>query len=504
MVNIFTLFFKKKHISFAFLVIILASTILFSACENKHETKIPKSLDELAEGKVAVLLGSVQDLKVTKECKNSEMMRMASCPELLTAVEKGLADYAVLDSASIVGANITGRGMQVNFTLPDHMPIAMAFRHDDTELCAQFNQFLAEIEKSGLLNEIRERWMTDKVLTAKMPKINIPTTGTPIRVATLDNDFPATFIKDGEFAGLTTELAYRFAEYIGRPIELKAYEFSSTIPTLVTGKADMIACFMAVTEERSKSVLFSDPYYMSGSACIGRSADSKAMNDNGLWSKLKSGFEKNIIAEQRWKLLVDGLWETIFISIFAILFGTVIGCMICALRMSRRQLCRGIAIAYVEIMRGVPILVFLMVMFYIVFATSKVTATWVAIIAFAMNFGAYVSEMFRTGIEGVDHGQVEAGRALGFSKSSTFVNFVLPQALRNVFPVFKGEAVSLIKNTSVVGYIAIQDLTKASDIIRSRTFDAFFPLIIITIIYFILAWLLGVGLDYLNKKTTRR
>ena len=153
-----------------------------------------------------------------------------------------------------------------------------------------------------------------------------------------------------------------------------------------------------------------------------------------------------------------------------------------------------------DIVRGVPVLVFLMVMFYIVFASSGITARWVAIIAFAINFGSYTSEMFRTGIKGVDRGQTEAGLAMGFTPFATFRLFVVPQALKNIIPVFKGEAVSLIKNTSVVGYIAIQDLTKVSDIIRSRTFDAFFPLIFISIIYFILAWLLGKFLDRMAGK----
>lgn len=111
--------------------------------------------------------------------------------------------------------------------------------------------------------------------------------------------------------------------------------------------------------------------------------------------------------------------------------------------------------------------------------------------------------MFRTGINSVDPGQTEAGRAMGFSKVKTFLLIVVPQAVKQILPVYKGEAISLIKNTSIVGYIAIQDLTKVSDIIRSRTFDAFFPLIVISIIYLILAWLLGLLLDYLHKKSLK-
>lgn len=498
------MFTSKRKSLFLFIVILLLSTLLISGCKSKQDTQVPKSLEELNGSKVSVLMGSIQDVKATKLCPNSEIMRFNSVPEALAAVENGLADYVIVDSVAIVGAGLSERGMQLDFCLNDFMPIASAFRFDEKELCEKYNEFLAEIKQEPVLKEMQGRWLTDKAQISTMPPIDVPSTGTPLKIGMLINDFPLSFIKDGEWAGYEVELMYRFGVYIGRPIEIVGYEFAAILAALSTNKIDMITSCLAITEERSKNVLFSDPYYQCQNVCVGRSIDNNTQGNSDLWGKIKKGFQNNLIAEKRWKLLLDGLWETIVISFFAILLGTVFGSIICALRMSRRKICRGFAIGYIEIMRGIPILVFLMVMFYIVFAPTKVTATWVAIIAFAMNFGAYVSEMFRTGIQGVDHGQVEAGRALGFSKRSTFVNFILPQALRNVFPIFKGESISLIKNTSIVGYIAIQDLTKASDIIRSRTFDAFFPLIVITILYFILAWLLGLGLDYLHKKTTGR
>jgi ABC-type amino acid transport system permease subunit len=125
----------------------------------------------------------------------------------------------------------------------------------------------------------------------------------------------------------------------------------------------------------------------------------------------------------------------------------------------------------------------------------------VAIAAFGMNFAAYVSEMFRTGIEGIDKGQSEAGLAMGFTPVQTFGFIILPQMVQRILPVYKGEFISLVKMTSIVGYIAVQDLTKASDIIRSRTFDAFFPLIMVTVLYFVIAWALMQGLQYLERRT---
>ncbi len=223
--------------------------------------------------------------------------------------------------------------------------------------------------------------------------------------------------------------------------------------------------------------------------------------DKSMWDNICDRFNNNLIKEKRWKLILDGLWNTVLISIMSILLGTTIGVGICALRMSKSTVCQAIAKAYINLIRGIPVLVLLMILFYIVFAQVGLDAVVVSIIAFALNFAAYVSEMFRSGLDGIDPGQRKAGIAMGFTNFQTFRYIILPQAVKRVLPVFKGESISLVKTTSIVGYIAVADLTKASDIIRSRTFDAFFPLIVITIIYFILAWLLGKALDLIGKSS---
>jgi polar amino acid transport system substrate-binding protein len=169
--------------------------------------------------------------------------------------------------------------------------------------------------------------------------------------------------------------------------------------------------------------------------------------------------------------------------------------------MSSRTVLNLPARIYINILRGMPVLVLLMLIFYVVFASVDINPVLVAVIAFGMNFAAYVSEIFRSGIEGIGKGQIEAGIAMGFTKFKTFVYIVLPQTVQRILPVYKGEFISLVKMTSIVGYIAVQDLTKASDIIRSRTFDAFFPLVMVAILYFVIAWILMLGLEYLERIT---
>ena len=169
--------------------------------------------------------------------------------------------------------------------------------------------------------------------------------------------------------------------------------------------------------------------------------------------------------------------------------------------MSKNKFFNITAKIYISILRGTPVLVILMLIFYVVFGSVNINPIIVATIAFGMNFGAYAAEIFRSGIEGIEKGQMEAGIAMGFNKLKTFIYIILPQTVRRILPIYKGEFISLVKMTSIVGYIAVQDLTKASDIIRSRTFDAFFPLIMIAILYFIISWVLIQALDYLEKIT---
>ena len=215
-------------------------------------------------------------------------------------------------------------------------------------------------------------------------------------------------------------------------------------------------------------------------------------------------FYNNLIAEDRYRMILDGLQVTLIITVCAVILGTILGGLICWMRMSRHAWLQKTAKVYIDIMRGTPVLVILMLMYYVVMAPLEATGIVVAVITFGMNAAAYISEMLRTAIQGIDRGQTEAGLALGYTPTQAFVRIVLPQVVRSVLPVYQGEVVSLLKGTSIVGYIAVTDMTRASDLIRSRTFDAFFPLIVTALIYFFMAWLIGRLLTALQNKEYRK
>ena len=211
-------------------------------------------------------------------------------------------------------------------------------------------------------------------------------------------------------------------------------------------------------------------------------------------------FYNNLIAEDRYRMILDGLQVTLIITVCAVILGTILGGLICWMRMSRHAWLQKVAKVYIDIMRGTPVLVVLMLMYYVIMAPLEATGVAVAIVTFGMNTAAYIGEMLRSAIQGIDRGQTEAGLALGYTPRQTFIRIVLPQVIKSVMPVYEGEVVSLLKGTSIVGYIAVADMTRASDLIRSRTFDAFFPIIITAIIYFFMAWLIGRLLKSLVEK----
>lgn len=221
-------------------------------------------------------------------------------------------------------------------------------------------------------------------------------------------------------------------------------------------------------------------------------------------NNIAESFQNNLLAENRYQMILDGLQVTLLITFCAAVLGTLLGGLVCWARMSRRTWLQRIAKVYIDLMRGTPVLVLLMLMYYVFMAPLEATGIVVAIVSFAMNISAYIAETLRSGIESIDKGQTEAGLALGFKPVQVFVRIILPQVVRAVMPVYLGEIINLLKGTSIVGYIAVMDMTRASDLIRSRTFDAFFPLIATAAIYFLVAWLIGLLLNGLLERRRLR
>lgn len=207
-----------------------------------------------------------------------------------------------------------------------------------------------------------------------------------------------------------------------------------------------------------------------------------------MWENFVDTFYLNFIAEERWKYLTGGLQNTLIITFFACLLGIVLGFLVSMIRVTyertgKMKLPNAICTLYLTVIRGTPVVLQLLIIYFVVFGSVRIDKILVAVLAFGINSGAYVAEIFRSGIMAVDQGQMEAGRSLGFNYRQTMWYIIMPQALKNVLPALCNEFIALLKETSVSGYLAIQDLTKGGDIIRSQTWSAYMPLLAVAAIY---------------------
>ena len=232
---------------------------------------------------------------------------------------------------------------------------------------------------------------------------------------------------------------------------------------------------------------------------------------NGLYQS----FVKTFITDDRWVQLLNGLLVTVEITLFAAAIGIAIGFLIAIIRSTydmnlSGKKCRSfgdyilkivnfICNIYITVIRGTPVVIQLMIMYFIVFASSR-DGIIAAIISFGINSGAYVAEIVRSGIMSIDKGQFEASRSLGFDYKSTMIHVIIPQAFKNILPALGNEFIVLVKETSVAGYVSIQDLTYVGNLIRSRTYEAFFPIIAVALIYLVIVLIL----TFLLKKLERR
>ncbi len=208
------------------------------------------------------------------------------------------------------------------------------------------------------------------------------------------------------------------------------------------------------------------------------------------FQKFISDFERNFIQDNRWKYITDGLKTTLLVTFLALILGVALGFLVAIIRSTydktkRLKVLNFFCEIYITVIRGTPVVVQLLIIMYVIFESVMIDKVIVAVLAFGLNSGAYVAEIVRSGIMAVDNGQFEAGRSLGFNYTQTMVYIIMPQAFKNVLPALGNEFIVLLKETSVAGYVALQDLTKGGDIIRSRTYS-YMPLIATAVIYLVM------------------
>lgn len=443
---------------------------------------------------LGALTGSYLDQLALETIPGVSIQYYDDMASMLLALENGYVDGALSDLplATLAAARQRSLAVFPKTIAPDSYGLGLP---KGSPLTPQVNAIIEKFAADGTLDALEEKWLgaDESAKTIDVEEYDAP--NGKLRYVHDPSMEPMSYVGEGgESLGYEVELVTLIARELGMEPEITQGNFNSLIPMLMSGRADIVSGSISITEERKESIDFATAHYTSGAVLVVRAADlgaaATAANEGGFWAGLADSFRKTFVEENRWQMILSGLGVTVVISLCAALLGSVLGFGLCLVRRSRNKPASVLAAAFIRLVQGIPTLVLLMVLYYIVFARTMLNGVVIAILAFSINFGVYVSEMIRTGIDAVDKGQWEAAAALGFGRTKTFTKVIAPQAARHILPVYKGELISMVKMTSVVGYIAVEDLTKATDLIRSRTFEAFFPLMVTAVIYFLLAWAL--------------
>ena len=480
----------KRFILYISLCVILP--LVLPGCAKNEAAREPHSEAELSGLTLATSNGTYYQMKYSQR-EDVKVYTANIETDAIQAVRQGKADVYVSDEVLLTAEDQKRLGMKMAFRGEECFDVAFAVKKGNTELLEQLNAFLA----TAPLHEITEHWINGAPYVEE-PPYTLDPNSKPLHCVTGANITPIAYLCDeGEWKGIDPDILRRFAHSQGREFVMSLQDLGAAIIGLETGQADIVSANLIITPERLKSVDFSTSYYKChpGYFVVDKSSGSRM----ALLERLKM----NLVTENRWRLITDGLAVTLIITLCSILFGSILGAGVCVCRRSKRKWVRKSADIYSDFINGIPTLVLLLIMFYVVFASSGLNATIVAIITFSLCFASSSGAIFDNAISSVPVGQTEAGLSLGFTPYKTFTGIVFPQAVCKGINLYIGECISLLKNTSIVGYIAIQDITRASDLIRSRTFDALVPLLIVTILYFVLAWILRRLLLLIIKKEAR-
>ncbi len=492
---------RREVIDFSDPIYTSETAFLVRSGEASGGGQVITELSQLNGKRIAVSTGSTFDEIVDSNFQGAQKLYYNNYADMAEALKQNKLDGFLVDEPVIrvLSTEVSGVTWLPDMLRKDDYAIAMAKTDKGARLQKEMNEYLAKIRSDGTLQEIEDIWFgTDEAAQTVEDPANLPAVNGTIEYAGAPGMEPLSYMKNNRLMGYEVDLVTRFCREYGYGLHIQIVEFATMLTGLEADKYDIGAGGITVSDERAEKMNFTDPTY-SGGVVVAVASGEK--DDGGsFFERLALSFEKTFIRENRWEMILSGLGVTAIISLFSALFGTILGFAMCMARRSRYRVLSGIVACFVGVIQGVPLLVLLMVLFYIIFAGVNISGVTVAIVAFSVNFAAYVSEMMRTGIEAVDKGQWEAAEALGFDRVGTFTRIIAPQAARHVLPVYRGEFISLVKMTSIVGYIAVQDLTRVTDLIRSATFEAFFPLIASAVIYFLLAWLLTSALVLLEKR----
>ena len=417
----------------------------------------------------------------------TQVERFTKTADAIQALMQGKVDCVVEDEQPAKAFVAQNEGLAILPHAFSSEPYAFCVAHGRRDLVERINHALRLLANDGTLNAIVHRHVVDKMSIAYQPKTIGRPNGTLV-VATNATFQPYEYYDNGRVVGIDIDIMQAVADVLGMKLQVEDMNFDAVVTSVQTGKADVGAAALTVTPDRLRNVSFTEPYARSRQVIIVKAAHGGVRSQS-----VAQKFRQDFLVEGRYLYLLQGLGNTLVITLCAIVRTTHD-------RTGRYIVLNALCKFYLVIIRGTPTMVQLLIIYYVIFAAADVSKVLVAIVAFGINSSAYLAEVVRSGIMSIDRGQSEAGRSLGLSYSQTMRLIILPQAFKNVLPAIGNELITLLKETSISGYIGLVDLTKGSDIIRSITYDAMLPLGVVALIYLAIVLSLSSAVGTLEKK----
>ena len=482
-----------------FLLLLLAFPAAVGAAQPELE-----GFEDLNGKTVGMLTGApFEELIRNKAPDVKQVQYFSSIPDMQMALEgKKIDAYLMNNAVAELALSNDDRLAMFPHSLGDTV-FGFAMKKGSAEV-SDWQEACAHISEETK-QELWKKWTGADDSIKNIPEQNWPGEAGTIHVAAGDTLPPSSYRGEGgELIGFDIEMILLMAKELDVHVVFDGMEFASVMPSVESGKA-MLGCGSIVVNDERREVVDFVEYYPASFVLLVRAADESAGTGNGI----AGSFYRTFIKDARYKMVLSGLGLTLVTTVFSGILGLLVAFGLVFLRRRNHRVSNRLIALYSSLIAGIPAVVILMVLYFVVFGAVHISAVFVAIIGFSLIFGARAYGVIWNAVGAVDEGQQEAALALGYSPQQAFREIILPQARRIYMPLLQTQLVTLLKETSIAGYITVLELTRVGDLIRSRTMEAFFPLISIALIYYLLTWILSklisrYELHFKNARKARR
>ena len=465
-------------------------TLLLLLCLTgcgKKETQF-STVEDLAGKTIAAKKGTIHSavIKKTPELADAEILYADSSADGLAMLFSGKVDALADDY--VTAKVMTGRynGILLLDKSLDDSVYGFAFSKNHA-LIPLFNKTIAELNRDGTIPGLVQKWMDDTERVKSVPEQTWPGSNGVIRCRVCADIEPMCYIDTaGNLVGFDIDLILNIAEKLDYKVEFSEGNFDDLIPSVSAEQIDMAASGITITPERSEMVDFTDGYLEAGTVILVRDV-SVGTERMGLWLSLKNSISRTLLEENRWQDLLAGLWMSIKIIILSLAAGALFGTLIYLWYYSGSRIAKIVSDMISMIMLYLPTSTWLMVVFYLIFAGNDINNFGAAIFAFGFSFGFDVFVSLKGAIGAIDSGQVDAAVSMGYGRYEALSHIYIPQALPDVLSSLESAVIVLIRCTSLVEFIAVQDIQEVADRIRAESFDPFMPIILTAVVYVLLA-----------------